>query len=110
MLAGMQVSESRCHRSATGPSGDAPGRIRTCDTWLRRPLLYPLSYGRAALARRAPKQSYSRGTPADLTRRDRDTFHRGGDAMVRDEIGDLIARGYDRVADEYAALESEAEP
>jgi len=30
--------------------------------------------------------------------------------MPRDEFGDLIARGYDRVADEYAALESEAEP
>ena len=28
---------------------DAPGRIRTCDTWLRRPLLYPLSYGRGPL-------------------------------------------------------------
>src|SRR6478752_3282439 len=27
----------------------APGRIRTCDTWLRRPLLYPLSYGRGPL-------------------------------------------------------------
>ncbi len=25
-----------------------PGRIRTCDPWLRRPLLYPLSYWRAA--------------------------------------------------------------
>ena len=23
----------------------APGRIRTCDQWIRRPLLYPLSYG-----------------------------------------------------------------
>ena len=22
----------------------AHGRIRTCDTWLRRPVLYPLSY------------------------------------------------------------------
>jgi len=30
--------------------------------------------------------------------------------MPRDEFGDLIARGYDRVADEYAALESETEP
>ena len=26
--------------------GGAPGRIRTCDPWLRRPVLYPLSYGR----------------------------------------------------------------
>lgn len=25
-------------------SGYAHGRIRTCDTWLRRPVLYPLSY------------------------------------------------------------------
>ena len=22
-----------------------PGMIRTCDTWFRKPLLYPLSYG-----------------------------------------------------------------
>ena len=26
----------------SGPS--TPGRIRTCDTWFRKPLLYPLSY------------------------------------------------------------------
>jgi hypothetical protein len=26
---------------------DAPGRNRTCDLWLRRPALYPLSYERA---------------------------------------------------------------
>ena len=30
--------------------------------------------------------------------------------MPRDEFGELVARGYDRVADEYAALESAAEP
>jgi cyclopropane fatty-acyl-phospholipid synthase-like methyltransferase len=30
--------------------------------------------------------------------------------MMNDEIGDLIAQGYDRVADEYAALESEHAP
>ncbi len=24
----------------------APGRNRTCDPWRRRPILYPLSYGR----------------------------------------------------------------
>ena len=23
----------------------APGRIRTCDSWYRKPVLYPLSYG-----------------------------------------------------------------
>ena|GEM_PF-4239408 len=23
----------------------APGMIRTCDTWFRKPVLYPLSYG-----------------------------------------------------------------
>ena len=23
----------------------ASGRIRTCDTWYRKPVLYPLSYG-----------------------------------------------------------------
>ncbi len=27
----------------------APGRGRTCDPRLRRPMLYPLSYGRSAL-------------------------------------------------------------
>ena len=27
----------------------APGRIRTCDPWLRRPVLYPLSHGRVEL-------------------------------------------------------------
>lgn len=30
--------------------------------------------------------------------------------MPRDELGELVARGYDHVADEYAALESAAEP
>jgi cyclopropane fatty-acyl-phospholipid synthase-like methyltransferase len=30
--------------------------------------------------------------------------------MPRDEFGELVARGYDHVADEYAALESAAEP
>ena len=25
--------------------GSAPGRIRTCDSWYRKPVLYPLSYG-----------------------------------------------------------------
>jgi hypothetical protein len=29
----------------------ASGRIRTCDTWYRKPVLYPLSYG-GLLARR----------------------------------------------------------
>ena len=28
----------------------APGRIRTCDPWLRKPVLYPLSYGRLRTA------------------------------------------------------------
>src|SRR4051794_4529459 len=26
-------------------AGGAPGRIRTCGTWYRKPVLYPLSYG-----------------------------------------------------------------
>ena len=25
-------------------NSSAPGRIRTCDSWFRKPLLYPLSY------------------------------------------------------------------
>ena len=32
----------------TPSNPDAPGRNRTCGLWLRRPSLYPLSYGRAA--------------------------------------------------------------
>jgi transposase InsO family protein len=28
----------------SSPVNCAPGRIRTCDTWFRKPLLYPLSY------------------------------------------------------------------
>jgi hypothetical protein len=27
------------------PVVGASGRIRTCDTWYRKPVLYPLSYG-----------------------------------------------------------------
>jgi hypothetical protein len=30
--------------------GDARSRIRTCDLWLRRPALYPLSYARSSLS------------------------------------------------------------
>ncbi len=30
--------------STDRPEDSAHGRIRTCDTWLRRPVLYPLSY------------------------------------------------------------------
>ena len=32
----------------------ASGRIRTCDTWYRKPVLYPLSYG-GVRPRRLPK-------------------------------------------------------
>ena len=28
-----------------GQIGGDPGRTRTADTWFRKPLLYPLSYG-----------------------------------------------------------------
>ena len=43
----------RLRRTAWGhqqvpPVDAAPGRIRTCGFWLRRPALYPLSYGRGA--------------------------------------------------------------
>ena len=37
------IAPSRCPRKSTQIS--APGRIRTCGTWFRKPLLYPLSYG-----------------------------------------------------------------
>lgn len=32
------------HRCRLVKDDGAPGRIRTCDTRIRRPLLYPLSY------------------------------------------------------------------
>src|SRR5215210_2935268 len=41
----------------SGPSGSGPGRIRTCDTRPRKPLLYPLSY--------RPAQEW--GPPRDVT-------------------------------------------
>ena len=39
---------------------DAPGRIRTCDTRFRKPVLYPLSYGGRASS--VDRRSYQ--TPA----------------------------------------------
>ena len=36
--------EVDCMRLTPRDHGSAHGRIRTCDTWLRRPVLYPLSY------------------------------------------------------------------
>src|SRR5215217_314451 len=40
-----------------GSSGSGPGRIRTCDTRPRKPLLYPLSY-RPAQSREPPGRCY----------------------------------------------------
>ncbi len=31
--------------------GGVPDRIRTCDLWYRKPVLYPLSYGDSAVIR-----------------------------------------------------------
>ena len=44
-------------------SHGAPGRIRTCDSWYRKPVLYPLSYGgkrRDVRARRGCASPYNR--------------------------------------------------
>ena len=38
----LRTVASFCKRSELD---SAPGRIRTCDTWFRKPVLYPLSYG-----------------------------------------------------------------
>ena len=38
----------------------APGTNRTCDPWLRRPILYPLSYGRVELDKNT---GFPRGRP-----------------------------------------------
>ena len=34
-----------CDKPAENMESSAPGRIRTCDTRFRKPMLYPLSYG-----------------------------------------------------------------
>ena len=44
------ITPSQCPHRPSVQGGkstqiSAPGRIRTCDTWFRKPLLYPLSYG-----------------------------------------------------------------
>ena len=44
---GEPTDRAALERVLSCAGSDAPGRIRTCDPRLRRPLLYPLSYGRA---------------------------------------------------------------
>ena len=39
------LRDSRRRRWPRGGREGASGRIRTCDTWYRKPVLYPLSYG-----------------------------------------------------------------
>ncbi len=44
------ITPSQCPHRPSVQGGNpnqisAPGRIRTCGTWFRKPLLYPLSYG-----------------------------------------------------------------
>ena len=41
------VAAGWCDEGGAGEWGGAPGWDRTSDPWLRRPVLYPLSYGRA---------------------------------------------------------------
>ena len=48
----VRSSQFEVRRAKRGVS--APGRNRTCDPRLRRPMLYPLSYGRVALNVRPP--------------------------------------------------------
>ena len=45
-------------------SPGAPGRIRTCDARFRKPMLYPLSYGSGAGAKRGRKPRSGRRGPA----------------------------------------------
>ena len=39
------MPEGHFERVPTRKNEGASGRIRTCDTWYRKPVLYPLSYG-----------------------------------------------------------------
>lgn len=52
----------------------ASGRIRTCDTWYRKPVLYPLSYGGMLPAR--DDRAAERAHP---------TTRRGGRRIGRDD-------------------------
>ena len=61
----------RSGHARTGGFG-APGRIRTCDLRLRRPTLYPLSYGRTTQPRALP-QSGGNDNPAQPHARDSST-------------------------------------
>lgn len=62
---------SRCDRGDTrgmplrAPTrtSNAPGKIRTCDTRIRNPVLYPLSYGGDGPAYGAPLECSGEGTP-----------------------------------------------
>jgi hypothetical protein len=48
MTVGFEVSMGELVSNAKAipvVEGGGPGRIRTCDTRFRKPLLYPLSYG-----------------------------------------------------------------
>jgi hypothetical protein len=38
-------ARGRSSRAVETVEMGASGRIRTCDTWYRKPVLYPLSYG-----------------------------------------------------------------
>jgi hypothetical protein len=43
----IQLREIGTIQAIPTPQAGAPGRIRTCDTRFRKPVLYPLSYGGA---------------------------------------------------------------
>jgi arginyl-tRNA synthetase len=47
-------SERHSSRASGRGGVGASGRIRTCDTWYRKPVLYPLSYGGLRAPRRLP--------------------------------------------------------
>ena len=53
----------------THAAAGAPGRIRTCDPRFRRPMLYPLSYGRADTKEEVDSHIVAQFTNALLTTR-----------------------------------------
>ena len=66
----------------------ASGTNRTCDPWLRRPILYPLSYGRAELLKNT---AFPDGRPV-LAARGRRATPVSGSGSLRDLLGALPRR------------------
>ena len=82
------VGEGVKQRTMSTAVSGAPGRIRTCGTRFRKPLLYPLSYGGGAsrsLAGRTPDpwNMAASGAPLGATRALGEDLHRRGRRSVR---------------------------